>query len=205
MRSHERSRNRNRGGFTLTELMITCALIGTIASIAIPNFLTYQARSRRSEAVTNIAGIARAYKAYHAEQGRFPDMITVSGESSLPAPGPGQPNTQQMPWDNPTEAFFDVVGWRPDGNVYYSYAVNSNNSCSGGCDDQTCFTITGHGNVDSSNGLGAVMFVHPLRDAAGSVVGECPEVIRGLTTPLRPGTMTLVYDEPAVNYGVDLY
>ncbi|TMA30346.1 MAG: prepilin-type N-terminal cleavage/methylation domain-containing protein, partial [Deltaproteobacteria bacterium] len=35
-------RSRTRGGFTLTELMITVALIGTICSVAIPNFLTYQ-------------------------------------------------------------------------------------------------------------------------------------------------------------------
>ena len=69
---------RRSRGFTLTELMITVALIGTLAAIAIPEFFRYQARARRSEGFTHLAGIARSYKAYHAEQGRFPDMQATS-------------------------------------------------------------------------------------------------------------------------------
>ena len=56
-----------------------------LVSIAIPNFMAYQARSRRSEAYANLAALARAEKAYLAERNVFLD-IGVSGEPTLPDP-----------------------------------------------------------------------------------------------------------------------
>jgi prepilin-type N-terminal cleavage/methylation domain-containing protein len=202
MRTSERSRT--RGGFTLTELMITIALIGTMSAIAIPNFMTYQARSRRSEGFTNLAGIARAFKVYHADRGRYPDIATDGGAASLPAPGAGQPNAIRMVWDGTTDAFFSIVGWRPDGNVFYTYEAES--SCGGGCNDQNCFTLVAHGDVDDDNDLGAVMYVHPMTNASGTPIASCNSAIRpALSVPVRPGTSTEVYDEPAIHLGADTY
>jgi len=210
MRSPKRSRN--QGGFTLIELMIVIGLIGLIAAIAIPTFLTYQARSRRTEGSTNVAGIARAYQAYHAERGKFPDMVTEtsalgSPQASLPDPtahGMAAPGTQKLPWDAPTESFFSIVGWKPEGNVFYTYDVES--SCGGStCSDQTCFTVTAHGDVDGNGALGAVMFVHPVRDASGTVLASCPSAVGGFFAPLDPKTSQPIYDEPAVRLASDLY
>ncbi len=60
-----------QGGFTLIELMIVVAIIGILAAIAIPNFLRYQARSRQSEARTNLGGIFVAQTAFYGDQSRF--------------------------------------------------------------------------------------------------------------------------------------
>ena len=46
MRQEFRRRDR---GFTLVELMIVVGVIGVIASLAIPNYLRFTARSSRSE------------------------------------------------------------------------------------------------------------------------------------------------------------
>ena len=55
-------------GFTLIELMIVVAIIGILAAIAIPNFLRFQAKSKQSEAKTNLGGIFTAEIAYFGEQ-----------------------------------------------------------------------------------------------------------------------------------------
>jgi len=58
-------------GFTLIELMIVVAIIGILAAIAIPNFLKYQAKSRQSEARTNLGGVFVAETSYFGEQARY--------------------------------------------------------------------------------------------------------------------------------------
>ena len=60
-------RGNNSKGFTLIELMIVVAIIGILAAIAIPNFLTYQCKSRQAEAKTNLGGIRVSQEAYFAE------------------------------------------------------------------------------------------------------------------------------------------
>ena len=58
-------------GFSLIELMIVVALIGILAAIAIPNFLTYQARAKQSEARMNLAAIHTAEVIYFAEKNTY--------------------------------------------------------------------------------------------------------------------------------------
>ena len=58
-------------GFTLIELMIVVAIIGILAAIAIPNFMTYQAKARQSEAKVNLGGIFTTATSYFAENSTF--------------------------------------------------------------------------------------------------------------------------------------
>src|SRR5207253_7972103 len=53
-------------GFTLIELMIVVGIIGILAAIAIPNFMSYQAKARQSEAKVGLGGIFTAATAYYA-------------------------------------------------------------------------------------------------------------------------------------------
>jgi type IV pilus assembly protein PilA len=62
---------RHMQGFTLIELMIIAAIIGILATIAIPSFLRYQAQARQAEARTNLSGIFVAETAYFGERSRF--------------------------------------------------------------------------------------------------------------------------------------
>ncbi len=58
-------------GFTLIELMIVVAIIGILAAIAIPNFVRFQARSKQSEAKTNLKALFTAQKAYYGEKDAY--------------------------------------------------------------------------------------------------------------------------------------
>jgi type IV pilus assembly protein PilA len=72
-------------GFTLIELMIVVAIIGILAAIAIPNFIRFQARSKQSEAKTNLKSMFTAQKAYFGERDQFlsrGDVIGFAPEQS---------------------------------------------------------------------------------------------------------------------------
>jgi type IV pilus assembly protein PilA len=68
----------SKKGFTLIELMIVVAIIGILAAIAIPNFLRFQAKSKQSEAKTNLGGIFTAEVAYRAEHDAYADLDVIS-------------------------------------------------------------------------------------------------------------------------------
>ncbi len=58
--------------------MIVVAIIGILAAIAIPNFLRFQAKSKQSEAKTNLGGVFTAETAYFGEKNVFGDLNVVS-------------------------------------------------------------------------------------------------------------------------------
>jgi len=58
---------RNPKGFSLTELMIVVAIIGILATLAIPKFLQYQAKAKQTEAKANLVALHTSEIAYFAE------------------------------------------------------------------------------------------------------------------------------------------
>lgn len=69
-------RMHDKKGFTLIELMIVVAIIGILAAIAIPNFLKYQAKSKQSEAKTNLKGVFTSEASYFSEANSYNDLGT---------------------------------------------------------------------------------------------------------------------------------
>ncbi len=66
-------------GFTLVELMIVVAIIGILAAIAIPNFIRFQARSKQSEAKTNLKAVFTGQKSRFGERDRYSSAIAEIG------------------------------------------------------------------------------------------------------------------------------
>jgi type IV pilus assembly protein PilA len=58
-------------GFTLVELMIVVAIIGILAAIAIPNFMKFLAKTKKSEARYNLEAIYKAEISYFGEANTF--------------------------------------------------------------------------------------------------------------------------------------
>lgn len=73
-----RPKLRMQTAFTLIELLIVVAIIAILASIAVPNFLEAQVRSKVSRAAADVRSLATALEAYHVDYNNYPPTPLTS-------------------------------------------------------------------------------------------------------------------------------
>jgi type IV pilus assembly protein PilA len=91
----QKLRGSNEKGFTLIELMIVIAIIGILAAIAIPNFVSYRQRSYNSAAQSDLKNATTAQEAYYVDWGIYADTATKLGDGG---------------WVNTSKVTFGLVG-----------------------------------------------------------------------------------------------
>lgn len=124
-----------RRGFSLIEVMVVIAIIAFFAVLALPNFMTFLAKAKRSEAYIQLRALYMLEKAYFAEHGTYTSAL--QGPKSL--------------------------NWRPEGALNYTYGFGGSaqvgslgapaSALQGASASGSSFTITAAGDIDGDGDL----------------------------------------------------
>jgi len=85
-------------GFTIIELMISVAIVGALAAIALPSYRQYADRVDNAQASTDIAKISQRMEAFYTDTNSFPSSLA---EINL--------DNMRDPWGNPYQ-FLGIAG-----------------------------------------------------------------------------------------------
>ena len=149
-----RSKTWSEAGFTLSELLVTTAIVGVLSAIALPNYLNQVNRTRQNEAASTVAQIQTTIVSYADEFGDLPKnwanlnetaaIMTNSGPADI---GPKTPDS--------AESYFPEITL-PNG--YYKITIdNSNNKFTVSAtrdDDEDLYVI---GCLDLTNGASIII------------------------------------------------
>lgn len=187
-------RTARRHGFTLIELMIVVAIIGILASVAVPAYRSYQLKSKRAEAYSNLSGLVKIEKAYYTEYDAYTGTSTAY---------PGSLGPDKRVWTSVADDAFATLGWSPDGAIYYDYGVHVDASQ---CPNRDCFTAAAYGDLDGNGTLSVVAYVEPSAD--GSAWSESVVDLSGdgvVMPPVDPVSGDDVFNRIAVHHGGDQF
>ena len=71
----------NQSGFSLVELMVVVAIIGILATVAIPSVSKYMAKAKQAEAKTSLSAVYSANKAFFVEYGGYGTHFQIIGHA----------------------------------------------------------------------------------------------------------------------------
>ena len=97
----------------MIELMIVVAIIGILAATAIPSFLRYQLKAKSAEVKSNISAIRIVEESVFSANGSY---MPAAAEPPI-VPGSTKARFNSAAPD------YAALGWTPEGEVYFSYAV----------------------------------------------------------------------------------
>jgi len=156
-------------GFTLIELMIVVAIIGILAAVAIPAFMDYMKKSKKTEAALQLNKIGKNTKVYYITAQSY---VLAADPSALPAkPGPGGccggPNNKcaAVPASFAADSGWATIDFQIDepSLFYYDYtgAVNTFSATAVGDLDCDAKEITYILNGTATSGNPAVSLTEP--------------------------------------------
>jgi prepilin-type N-terminal cleavage/methylation domain-containing protein len=141
-----------RQGFTVIELMIAVAIVGTLSALAVPAFSSMLNRSRTAETMGNLNSMFKSAASYYAGERSWQGQISsTAGHCTVndAIPSPVVPGKHKQIFQ--ADDSFRALGFTIADRVYYSYGMASQNGVSG-CDhvarDASLYTFYANGDLD---------------------------------------------------------
>lgn len=118
-------------GFTLVELLVVIAMLGTISAIGIPTYSGYMNKARITKAIAEITMLQNEIKLYEIGERTLPKSLDDIGWGNLLDPygnpyqyanfavgfsGMGVGGKRKDQWDNPLNDDYDLYSMGRDGN-----------------------------------------------------------------------------------------
>jgi len=103
-------------GFTLIELMVVVSIIGILASIAYPSYITSVTKSRRSDAMGALLGFANAMERQFTQTNSYCDAGGTGGTNSCGAGGIN---------DTGSPSIYATTSPVDGGTPYYNLTINA--------------------------------------------------------------------------------
>lgn len=169
---------RAKRGFTLIELMIVIAILGVIASVAIPNFLKYIMRAKTTEATMNVRKLFDGSAAYYLTDRYGPTGAPIPNQfpasvGPMPSPatlGPQKVATSVTLWD--AQPSWVALNFAIEDAHYFAYQYRSE-----GENNTSNFTAYAFGNLDGDANFSTFGRLAYVVDAA--IVGSPGMLISG--------------------------
>jgi prepilin-type N-terminal cleavage/methylation domain-containing protein len=146
-----RQGRKKQQAFTLIELMITVAILGILAALAIPTFTAYVARSKSAEVSSNLNQLFKSAASYYTSDiGGKGINASITGNCTVEddGPEPATPSGRKQQFVSRGHRSFEALHIKIGDFVYFSYGLRGAGEVCGHSASQPLYTFYANGDLD---------------------------------------------------------